>query len=274
MVRPAWGAAPDESDHLALLSDTHISQNREEMNRGIAMYQNLARVREEVLNWDRQPRAVLISGDCAYLEGKAADYEVLLESLEPYRAAGLPVHLMLGNHDHRERLWEGISWAAPQQPAIEHRHITVLELPQANWFLLDSLIETNFTPGRFGEEQLRWLATALDMRTDKPAVIMAHHQPQADESGYGLQDTGALMKVLEPRRHVKAYFFGHTHRWEQREQAGIHLINLPPVAYTFRQGDPAGWVQCVVGPAGATLRLRSLTPEHPAHDRPVELAWR
>ena len=40
-----------------------------------------------------------------------------------------------------------------------------------------------------------------------------------------------------------AYIYGHTHNWKvESDTSGIHLINLPPVSYVFREGEPSGWV--------------------------------
>jgi hypothetical protein len=54
----------------------------------------------------------------------------------------------------------------------------------------------------------------------------------------------------------------------------IHLINLPPVAYVFRDGDPSGWVCARLEDRGMRLELRCLDPQHPAHGRVAELEWR
>ena len=85
----------------------------------------------------------------------------------------------------------------------------------------------------------------------------------------------AVFEVIRPRKQVKAYIFGHTHKWEVRQdESGIHLINLPPVAYIFRAGDPAGWVHATVEQSGMRLELRSVDPSHKAHGEVVKLEWR
>lgn len=273
-LRDARAKDPNtDPDSWALLADTHIAANREQIARDQRMAANLERVGREICGLAKRPAGVLIDGDCAYLDGQSGDYRTLAELLEPLRAAGLPVHLALGNHDHRERFWAEL--ARQDSPALAGRHASVIETPRANWFLLDSLQATNVTPGVLGQEQRDWLAQALDARADKPALIVAHHNldPQNPKTT-GLTDTDALLEVLAPRRQVKAYFFGHTHRWEQRERAGIHLINLPPVAYPFRAADPLGWVHCRLQAGGASLELRSLDPQHSAHGQKIDLAWR
>jgi len=150
--------------------------------------------------------------------------------------------------------------------------------PVANWFILDSLIKTRTTPGLLGEEQRVWLAAALDANSDKPALIMIHHQPGSvvnGKPGNGLEDAAELFAVLRPRRQVKAYFFGHTHRWEVRQdESGIHLINLPTTAYLFDAGQPNGWVHATVRAESARLELRCLDRAHKDHGQVVNLSWR
>jgi len=75
-----------------------------------------------------------------------------------------------------------------------------------------------------------------------------------------------LLEVFASANRSKAYFFGHTHHWEiTRDESGIHLINLPPVAYLFHEGDPTGWVMAKSEEQGMRLELRCLDTSHKAH---------
>ena len=51
----------------------------------------------------------------------------------------------------------------------------------------------------------------------------------------GLSDSEGLLAAVWPRRNVKALFYGHTHKWSFRKDpaSGLHLVNLPAVAYAF-----------------------------------------
>lgn len=263
------------SDRFALLADTHIWEKTDETVRGVKMSDNFAAVADEVLAQDAAPAAVLIAGDCAYLEGEAADYKQLVRMIEPYRKAGLPVHFALGNHDHRQRFWEAFpkSTCADERP-VESKHLLVVEAPKANWFLLDSLQKTNFTPGRLGDAQLKWLAGQLDARPDKPAIVLAHHNLVPGGAGSGLQDTDPLWEVIVKRPQVKAYLHGHTHHWNLTRRDGVHVVGLPPTAYLFNDTDPNGWVEAVVEERQMTLCLYSLDKSHPVHETCHRLAWR
>jgi 3',5'-cyclic-AMP phosphodiesterase len=272
-----WSIADTESskaDHLVLLSDTHISSDRKHDPRQQGpMWDHFVRVRSEILRSESRPRALLINGDCAFSKGLPADYAALLEGLEPIRAAGLPVHLGLGNHDSRANIQEILpADATVTAQGLDHRVMRV-SMPHANWYMLDSLDQTNHTPGRLGAEQLKWLARSLDQNPQRPAILMMHHQPDynAPEISNGLRDTPALMNVISKRKQVKAVLFGHTHVWKHYEREGIHFINLPTTAYVFKPEQPIGWVDAHVTSGNLRLQLHAITPNHPQHLQVLEL---
>ena len=90
----------------------------------------------------------------------------------------------------------------------------------------------------------------------------------------GLIDSDQLLQVLLPRKQVKALLFGHTHNWDITQKHGMHLINLPAVAYVFNPLEPSGWVDAHVGPTSLHLTLNCLDPAHRWHGQTHDLAWR
>lgn len=270
-VRSAEGEA--NPDRFVLFSDTHIAGDREAITRGTNMFANLAQACREVQELSPKPTAVLVDGDLALNAGTSEDYSTFVQSVEPLRKHGLPIHLALGNHDHRQRFWEALP-QGDQAQTVEQRHVLVVPARRANWFVLDSLDETNKTPGVLGAAQLTWLAAALDRQADKPALVMVHHNPDERPKPGGLVETKALLELLAARQHVKALIFGHTHDWKLARHEGIHLLNLPPVAYAFAAGKPSGWVDCQLQESGAKLSLQCLNHEHAQHHQAVDLAWR
>jgi 3',5'-cyclic AMP phosphodiesterase CpdA len=231
-----------------------------------------------VTSLPQQPETVFINGDLAFDQGETADYEAVLGLVRPLREAGMPLHLNLGNHDNREHFW-GIFNRWKTVPAkLPGRQAAIVRLENANWFLLDSLIKTKTTPGMLGEEQRAWLARALDANTSKPAIVMIHHQCGELAPGHpdgGLEDAAELMKLLRPRSHVKAYFFGHTHRWSvTQDESGLHLVNLPAAAYVFEQSQPSGWVHATTRKDGIQLELRCIDRAHAMQGQTFNLDWR
>ncbi len=280
----AGAAGPAAASHWALMSDTHIDADAATEARGAVMAANLERVREEILGHSDRFEAGFLNGDCAYLSGLPGDYATLGGLLKPFSEAGLPLHFNMGNHDDRGPFCEAFAAQRPESPPVEGKHVTVLETPLVNWFLVDSLQRVNNVTGEIGEAQREWLARALDERPDKPAIVMGHHNLQetpGEKNGKpyvtGIEDTLAFRDLLVARRQVKAYVFGHTHNWslsQPEHMAGLHLINLPPVAYVFDAARPNGWTHATVREEGLTLTLRALDKSHPEHGVVKELAWR
>jgi hypothetical protein len=266
---------PSDQNFWALLSDTHLAEDRSRVERGINMTRHFEIVSRELVSLEKRPAGILVNGDCAFNSGESGDYSSLRELLDPLRAAQMPLHLALGNHDNRERFWDAFQEEKQAQRPLTDRQVALLRTPLVNWFILDSLEKTLSTPGLLGQEQLDWLARTLDNNQGKPALVMVHHNPGIEGGNIGLKDTMALLGVLRPRRQVKAYIFGHTHNWRlEQDASGLHLINLPPVAYVFQPGLPSGWVRADVKKDGMRLELRSVDPLHKDHGQVVNLQWR
>ncbi|MES2694817.1 MAG: metallophosphoesterase [Verrucomicrobiota bacterium] len=269
-------AQPREVDPhcFLLLSDPHIAGDRSKMAHGINMAAQLEGVVREVLDLPQRPVGALINGDLAFNSGFAADYATFAELIAPLRAAQIPLHLTLGNHDHRERFWTALSGDASVPRPVADREVAIIPTERANWFLLDSLDKTNSTPGHLGEAQLAWLAQALDAHADKPALVMTHHNPSLNPAVVSLIDEASLFDVLRPRCHVKALLFGHSHRWSvKRDESGLHLINLPTTAYVLTP-RATGWVTAQLEPRGMRLHLRCIDRARPEHDKTFDFAWR
>ncbi len=269
----ADGPAP-APERWALFSDTHIPADPAAQRGTVRMAENLRRCVTEALAW--KPARALVNGDAALKNGQPGDYATFVGLLQPLRAAGVPIHATLGNHDHRENFLAGCAGLRHAERPVAAHHVGVVEGVHANWFLLDSLEKVDNTPGLLGKAQLQWLAAALDKRPGKPALIALHHHPVSLPliDVRGLQDADDLWEVVRGRRQVKALFFGHTHHWAQVQLAGIHLVNLPPTAYVFQKSDPNGWVELEVRPDGAGMVLRTLDPQHPKAGETHALKWR
>lgn len=270
------GAAPAaDPDFWALLSDSHLDADRTRQARGITMAAQFSTVIEDVLAQSHRPAGALVNGDLAYNSGETGDYALFVELVAPLRAAGVPLHLALGNHDHRERFWAAVGEDPSARRPVADRQAAIVPGGHANWFVLDSLDKTNSTPGVLGEAQLGWLASALDRHADRPAVIVTHHNPSFDPARKTIVDQEAFYAVVRPRRHVKAHVFGHSHRWNvTQDPSGLHLINLPATAYPFEPTQAIGWVKARLARDGVQLELRCLDRSRRDHGQRVALAWR
>ena len=269
--------AARDPNRFALVSDSHIDADPSKVKNETDLTGNLKKVVAAIIALKPAPAAMLHGGDLALDTGEAGDYANFLGLVKPLWQNGIPVHLMMGNHDNRERFWTALNAKDTEGP-VPDRQITVVESPYADWYLLDSLEKTNSTPGVLGEKQLAWLAKSLDAKPDKPAIVFTHHHPLDGEPQKfpGLTDTRQLIDILSPRKQVKLLVFGHTHDFVvyDKQPDGLHRINLPPTAYIFKPGRPAGWVDCQLLEKGATLKLYALDESNKEHGRVINLQWR
>ncbi len=276
-LRASLSAAQSRNpDHWVLLSDTHVAGDPKAVLREVNMADHLRAAVSGIRSHSVAPAGVLINGDCAVTRGLPEDYATLTQLLDPLLESGLPVHCTMGNHDDREVFWNALKNAKSATPPVASKHVSVVEAERANWFLLDSLDVVNKTPGTLGAEQRDWLAKALDARTDKPALVMVHHDPMLTnpEKKTGLLDTTELFDLLLHRRHVKALIYGHTHNWNVTERDGLHLINLPAVAYAFSPTGLTGWVDCRLREGGMSLQIQAHNQQHELHGKVTEFSWR
>ena len=280
ITAPSFVAADSKSvrfdqNRIALLADTHISDNpnrsypgtkwpgspvKEEEHEWVNMADSLAQSAREILALNPRPANLIINGDCAMSRGTEAEYKELLRLLEPIRVAGITVHVTIGNHDKRENLLKLLPFLKKEQIGIQ---AGVIELPNANLILLDS-----GRKGILGEEQLVWLAQQLDEWADKPALVFGHFNPYPNRGVRpvkGMRDGSSLLKVLAKRKHVRAYFYGHTHEWQQDQRGHLHLINQPAVSYYFGKGHAHGWVDMKLTAKSADLEFHCIDPKHRQH---------
>ena len=233
-----------------------------------------------------KPRRLFLLGDNV-AGGTRGQYKRLVELLRPLVGAGIGVHAALGDHDHREHFLEirkqllprpekteesitHIVHIAPRQNG-EVKHSEIIETKRANLFVLDSLDQTDQEEGKFGKDQLDWLAAELDRRKDKPAILMAHH-PAVDIAKSGLIDSIPFWDLLRTRRQVKAYFFGHAHLWLRLRLGRVHQVCFPATS-RCPSLTVLGWVLMTLRDDGACLTLKTCDPDDQRNGGKVDLKW-
>jgi len=246
-----------DTERWALLSDPHVCGEAGKRFLGTNMAEHVRRAVDEVTRSRADYAGAIVAGDCAFRRGEPGDYQMFDELLgNPVRQAGVPLHLMVGNHDQRDRFESAMRVSAG--PA--GRCVSVVRSRYANWFLLDSLDRTNQRRGRVGAEQVQWLDEALTAEDAKPAIVVAHHSldkaPQVPGFAVGMRDGRDVWAILRRHPHVKAFIYGHTHRWDVRRDDGIYLVNLPTTAFLLQPRQPQAWVDAVLRRDRIQLRLK------------------
>ena len=264
-----------DQNRVALLADTHISADpdlvypgtkwpgspvKEGEHESVNMADCLAETAKNIVALPLRPAHLIVNGDCAHSRGTEAEYKEFLRLVEPIRTAGITIHVTIGNHDSREKMWKSLPFLKKEQMGIQ---ADVIELPHANLVLLDS-----GKKGILGDEQLNWLAKELDERRDKPALIFGHFNPYPNRGVRpikGMRDGKSLLKLLAKRKHARAYFYGHTHEWQHNQRDHLHLINQPAVSYYFGKGHAQGWVDMKLTETSAHLALHCINHNHKQH---------
>jgi 3',5'-cyclic AMP phosphodiesterase CpdA len=227
------------STRWAFLSDTHIAGDPENNYRGFYPYRNLHKTFAQLAS--DLPEGLVVTGDIARLTGQMEDYENFRKLLVPL-VGRRPIYLALGNHDDRDHfldVFESLAGAA----GSKGKHIVTVDAGPVRFLLLDSLVSTNQTMGLLGKAQRTWLQQYLQTGDDKPVILFFHHSLR-DEDG-DLQDLPRLFDIIKPVAKVKAIVYGHSHEYGFSDFEGIHLINLPAVAFNFGDTQPVGWVEAL-----------------------------
>jgi len=269
---PAAGAEVDEG-LIAILNDTHIGAQQAA---DAAIPANLRSTIEWLLALPKRPAAVIINGDLALKDGRRGDYERFAKLIAPLQAAGLPLHLTMGNHDDRAMFYEVMKQSSS---AVESKFVSMVELPGVNLFLLDSLKATMVTQGLLGPAQLEWLVKLLDVHTDKPALLFAHHNPRLGGEPLhfpgGLEDSEPLWRALSTRQHVKAYIHGHIHHRNFFEHEDVHILNTPATSYVAdKKTSTTGWTMLRLTPEGAEATTHTHQADHAWNGVKMPLRWR
>lgn len=256
----------------ALLADTHVAANKEEVYNGSYPFRNLKAIVPGLVA--AAPAGAMIVGDVARLDGRPGDYELVKEVLAPF-AKEAPVFLGLGNHDHRGNFLKVFpkGHEAGQRQSINQKHVLVVDqAPHVRLVLLDSLRRVNEGAGNLGKAQVAWLAKFLAASDDTPVVICVHHT--LGNGGADILDVKELFKIVDPATKVKAICYGHSHRFSFRERKGMHLINLPPIGYRFDRVTPMGWLEADFDKSGAALKLHAVDPKEKRNGEVKKLEWR
>ncbi len=249
----------------ALISDTHISADRDKVVRKSNMADNLALVSAQVAAW--KPQQVLFAGDIAFAKGLPEDYVAFESLIEPIRALKVPLQYMTGNHDHREH----IQVALGARETIGGKLVHTATDGAVRWIFLDTLEKVNGWSGRVGPEQREWLREQLESDST-PTIVCIHHNPQ--RGLFGLMDARSFVRAVTAQACVKAIVYGHTHIFGIEQVDGIYHINLPPSGYLFDPRRPLGWLGVEVTPDDLTLTLHCVDDAHPQHGHTRRLIWR
>ncbi len=171
----------------------------------------------EILAMRPLPRNLIILGDVAWDHGLREDYEYAARLFQPLQEAGIRITMAMGNHDRRAPFFE-VFGEYRTQTKVKGRVVSVVELPDVDFVVLDSLDElpnlkrgqSTTVSGKMDDEQIKWLESYL--ATAKRPVILSAHHPLGEMSN--------LEAVIAKSPAVVAYIYAHVHVWNK----GVRII--------------------------------------------------
>jgi len=270
--RPVFSASSENRKELirwALLSDTHTPANPDTRSRGFHPYRNLQEAVGQIA--PNLPDGLLITGDVARLTGQAGSYENAKELLAPI-AQSRPIHLAVGNHDHRGNFLRAFEGFTGDVEHVEGKHVVIANTGPVRMVLLDSLMLVNLWPGQLGRMQRLWLDTYLRSCDDRPTLLFVHHTLGGGSTD--MLDADRFLEIIAPAAKVKAVIYGHSHALGFATYKGIHLINLPAIGYTFHDSQPLGWVDTRLTARGGEFTVRAIAGNRKLDGHTQKLAWR
>lgn len=251
-LRTASG--PDESLSV-LISDLHVGGANPALE---YTHGKLTRVVDEILEMHPLPRRVICFGDIGLSYGLASDYAASKPILQRLLAAGIELHLTMGNHDRRSAFLA--QWPEyGRNQLVPGRFTRVVSLGDADLVLLDTLkgaddrAEDDMGPveGTIDDAQLVWLEGFV-ARATRPFFVGSHQFRDLYIEG----EKPITRAAKSP--FFSGWIYGHDHSWCPDIQVaswGEHLI-CPTLALpsTGLWGD-IGYVVFRTDADGATASL-------------------
>ena len=230
----------------------------------------------EILAMRPLPKNLIILGDVAWDHGLKEDYEYAARLFRPLLEAGIHITMAMGNHDRREPFFE-VFEEHRKQTKVAGRVVSVVELPDVDFVVLDSLAElpnlkrgeSTTVSGEIDEAQINWLEGYL-AQAKRPVILGAHHP---------LNEMPNLEAVIAKSPAAVAYIYAHVHTWNKgariirpkEPQRMVPHISLPATFY----GD-IGYAVMQTTPNKATITYSSngFWWPQPVENPPAEWAQR
>jgi 3',5'-cyclic AMP phosphodiesterase CpdA len=167
--------------------------------------------------------AVVISGDLVD-NGLDSEYERLAQIVG---RVGVPVHVLPGNHDDRDRLRDHFAVEGRPGSPVQYS----VDLGPMRLVALDTT-RPGHDGGEVDRDRLAWLDQTLAGATSTPTLIAMHHPPfrttlpAFDPIGLPEADQRALQQVVARHGQVRALVAGHIHRTSAATVAGRPALTV------------------------------------------------
>ena len=198
---------------LIILSDLHITPDRETIL-NIDPLQRMAAALVHIRQHHPDAQRLIITGDLSHYGDRVA-YDQLREQLKDF---SMPISFLLGNHDRRDAFVA----AFPDVQKDAHGFVqSIADHGRSRLICLDTLNGPPYDHnaihhGALCRNRLAWLDAALDLPSERHAIIFMHHPPHAvgfrGMDRIRLRDEIAFFDVVRRRGNVRHIVAGHIHR--------------------------------------------------------------
>ena len=211
--------------------------------------QNLLACLEHIMVFHPDADMCVITGDLCHW-GEDDAYLYLREILSDF---SLPVRLLLGNHDNREK-FAACSLKAERD---ENGYVQWYESTKVGRFIYLDTIEPMTHEGHYGEDRQAWLERTLKACAGEPCYVFMHHHPApiglSAIDKIGQKHTKELCEIFRSyKSQIKYIFHGHCHLPLAGTVCGIPFSGL-------RGTNHQSWQDFTSSP---TLKSASLTPAY------------
>lgn len=168
----------------------------------------------------------------------------------------IPVHVTLGNHDHRQRFEEAYGGAHLDGSGFAQ---TAIDAKGYRVIVLDSS-EPGRGEGVLCETRLAWLERRLAEANERPVIIVLHHHALpigTDVDRLMLEDANTFIDVLKRHPDVRQILSGHVHLPSTSTFRGLPFTTIKGNSYgvTVHLDGMPGAMKRLDGPAQYALVL-------------------
>jgi Icc protein len=163
----------------------------------------------------------ILAGDLAD-SGQPAAYQRLKTIID---RVPMPVHLTLGNHDDRNAF---LSVFGPTYLAETGKVDKVLDARGYRIILLDSS-EPGRVDGVLTQAQIRWLIARLAEASDRPVIVILHHNANAlhiESDDIRILESSPFLEALKTHPDIRQVIAGHVHLTSTAVWHGIPFTTL------------------------------------------------
>jgi Icc protein len=211
------------------ISDFHLPARPDKQVNGVYPYENLKAAVEAIRRQAPRPDLIVLGGDF-FEEGDKANYRT---AVEPFETLQIPLHAVVGNHDHLPALKKSSGLPSEAAPggyySFDHGGHHVVILNSAG---------TGKPFGRLEEEQLLWLSADLHEHRFTPVLIFLHHPPF--DTGVAWMDkirllnAESLWEIIPPFSHnILGIFVSHLHMAVTYCHRQVLLAGAPATCWQY-----------------------------------------